>query len=246
MAGETVVTMFGDSQILKQHIYEASATPKHRLGTKLVMGDGRVFYYAKAGDTALDDGKLCQSAAPNANHKNITVAAAAAVGDTKVKVTLGASALTANYYADGYLHCNDETPEGTIYKIKSHPAASASSSVWITLYDPIWKAFTTTSDVTLTKHPYDSLIVAPTSLTAPVVGVPIIDVPANHYFWLQTFGPCSVLTEGTIVIGQNVGASTTTSGAVSAIGAYTTAVVGWTMQVNATTEYSLIFLKIAA
>lgn len=245
MAGETVRTMNSGVVIPRQSIYEESSTAKHALGDKCMVGE-RVFHYCKNGSVALADGKIVQSSAPVANYLNKPVAANVSVGATRVSFTPGATACTANQFANGYLHCNDVAPEGTIYKIKSHLACAGSVAMWVELYDPVWKAMTTSSEVTLTKSPWDEVIIAPNGgLTAPIVGVPLIDVTASYYFWAQTWGPAPVLTQGTIVIGQPVGLGGTADGAIGPMAADTTDVVGVTMQVNASTEYSLIFLKIA-
>ena len=39
---------------------------------------------------------------------------------------------------------------------------------------------------------------------------------ANYYGWIQTSGPCSVLTSGTVVLGQAAVRSDTTAGAIEA------------------------------
>ncbi len=42
----------------------------------------------------------------------------------------------------------------------------------------------------------------------PIIGVPNVDVGDNEYFWLQTWGPCPILNDGTTVYGENVVGST--------------------------------------
>ncbi len=242
-----VRSMAQPSRIVKQSIYDISVDPLAPLGHRLPLGDGRVFHYARAGAVALSDGKLTQSSIPEAQHSDMLITPVAAIGDTKVTVTLGSTAAAANLYAEGTLHFNNEIPEGSYYKVANHPAAALSTNLVVTLYDPLVKAtVAATSKATLTKNPYDGVIITPTGgLSAPPMGVPIVDVTIAYYFWLQTWGPCAVLTSGTIVIGQNVGWITGADGQVGLVSAYTTVVVGSVMQVNATTEYSLIFLRIA-
>lgn len=233
--------------IVKQSIYATSADQLHPLGTRLEVGD-RVFHYAKAGLVALDDGKLLQGSIIVSTHVDCLVAATTVIGDTRVKITLGnTNSITANQYAEGYLHFNNEIPEGTAYKIAGHAAATYSTAVWINLMDPMYKVATiSVSKASLCKNPWDSLLVGPTAaLTAPPMGVAIVDIPISYYFWAQTWGPCAVLTTGTIVAGQNVGWITGVDGGVGLMSAYTTAKVGVVLSVNATTEYSLIFLTLA-
>lgn len=245
--GDAVKTMRSRFVIPRQSIYEESAAAKHAFGDMCCLPGSRLFVYCKNGAVALTDGIIVQAAAPLANHKNRALNAAAAIGALKVQVAFGATAAAANYYSEGYLHFNDVAPEGTIYKVKSHLAISGSDNVWINFYDPLWKAATTSSEVTLTKAKEDSVIILPnTGLTAPAVGVPLIDITASYYFWAQCYGPCPVLTQGTVVIGQPVTVGGTTDGAVGPCTAVTDARFGDVMQVNASTEYSLIFLKISA
>lgn len=250
MAGEQVRTMRSRFVIPKQSIYEESSTALHSLGDCCALPGGRIFTYCKNGAVALMDGHLLQAAVPVLAHLNCVLGASAVVGATKLYVTFGASSAAANYYAEGYLHFNDEIPEGTYYKVKSHLAIPGSTSIYVNLYDPLVKAATiAVSQVTLTKAKEDSLIVAPNAgLSAPLVGVSLIDVTIGYYFWAQTYGPCAVLvsTGATIVIGQPVGLGGTDDGAIGPIAAFTTDVVGTTMRVNAATEYALIFLKISA
>jgi len=248
-----VNSMGKSGDIVKQTIYEQSVTQNARLGARLEIGDGRVFHYARNGGVAIIDGVILQGAVPVANHLNCTAAASAAIGDKVVKLTLGATLATANQYAEGYVHFNDEIPEGSLYKIAGHAAVAQSGIITLNLYDPLVKAVViSSSQATLTKNPYDGLLVAPNAaLTQRVVGVSLIDVDINYYFWAQTWGPCVVLVQGTLVIGMGVGLGGSVDGAVGPIpqtgnAANDTAVaVGTVMQVNASTEYALIDLRLA-
>lgn len=232
---------------IKMGIYETSATLPDgaRLGMRLAMDDGRVFRLAKAGAVALAAGKMCQGAPPVANHLNCAVAEAVPVGKMGIKVTIGATAMEKDQYRDGTLHVNDVDSEGYIYKIKSNPAIPSSGTGYIELYDPVAKALTTSSEVTFCKNLWDGTVVVPSGgLTQAPAGVPIVDVPPNHYYWSQVRGPAAVLTQGTVVIGQKVGIGGAADGACGPVAAVTTATWGFVMRVNASTEYSLIFLQI--
>jgi hypothetical protein len=233
---------------IKMGIYQTSDTLPDggRIGMKLRIDDGRVFKLAKAGVVALAAGKAVQGVVPVVAHLNCAVAEAAADEAVKVKVTLGATAAAANLYAEGTLHVNAAAGAGYCHKIRGHAAIAASGSDYFTLYDPLAKALTTASKVTLTKNLWDSVVIAPAGgLTAAIAGVPVVDVPANNYFWCQTAGQAPVLTQGTVVIGQNVGLGGTADGACGPVALDTTVIWGYVMRVNASTEYSLIFLQIA-
>jgi hypothetical protein len=233
---------------IKMGIYEtSSAMPDGgKIGARLKVGE-RIFKLAKAGAVDLAAGKAVQGAVPVANHLNCSVAEATAVGATRIKVTLGATAATANQYAEGTLHVNDVDGEGYVYRIKSHDAIDSAGTGYFNLYDEVAKALTTNSQVTLTANLYSGVVIAPNGgLTAAIAGVPPVDVTAAYYFWCQVAGPAAVLTQGTVVIGQKVGLGGTTDGACGPVAADVTVTWGYVMRVNASTEYSLIFLTIGS
>lgn len=231
-----------------EEIYKTYATAKQRLGTKLETPDGRVFRFSRAGAVALAPGKLHQAALPIANHLNCAVQAAAAIGATSVVVTFGATAGALNLYKDGYLAVNDATGEGHYYRVKSHAAIAGSDNVRIYLYEdsPLKIALTTSSEVTLVHNKYQDVLIHASPPTATLVGVALCDVTIAYYCWLQTRGPCNVLTQGTLVIGDFCVPSATVDGAVMPSAAFETdgPLVGRVMRVNADTEYSMIDLAL--
>jgi len=236
--------------ILAQGILEQSSTAKHELGTIYEAPDGRKFVYCSAGASALAAGKLLQAAAPEANHSNKAVKAAAAIGVYKVTGAIGATALTADMYKDGWLHINDATGEGHGYRIETHLAYSASGAACVYhLKDAIRVALAaSTSEYTLCKPRGAGVILCPTTLTSVPMGVPLIAVTAGYYFWSQVKGPAAVLQGGSGVIGTGVvpsAGSGAVAGAVmpEASGSITVR-VGTLMRVNASTEYSLVNLNI--
>jgi len=237
----------GPAKIYAQRLYEASLTQKHHLGMVRPVSDNRTFVYTKAGSVDLAAGKMCQAAAPVADHLNQLVKANAAVGDKEVVMAIGATALTANQYHEGWLHVNDATGEGFVYKIRGHKAYAASATdVKILLYDGIRKALVAdVSEVTLTRNRYDSVILMPTAPSSSPVGVPPIDVPAGRYFWLQLAGASVCLADGTLIVGTPCVTSDIVSGAVEDFvpGTSLDTVVGRVLQVNANTEYALIDLR---
>lgn len=208
------------ADVAAQGLFEISSTQLHDLGEVIRTSDGRTFRYAKAGAVDLVAGKLNQAAAEITNHQDLTPSAAA-IGATQVTVTLGATAATANYYAGGYLIVTTSAGVGNIYLIKSHPAASSSGSLTITLDEPIAVALTTSSRIDLVPNPLSAVVVNPTSATSAPVGVNNIAVTAGYYFWLQTGGVTSVLAKGALVVGTQVFASDTTAGAVEPIAGVT-------------------------
>ena len=133
-------------------------------------------------------------------------------------------------------------------KIASHPAHvhGTDPSVVITTYDPVVTAITQAgTQVTIHKSKYYKVIVAPHAETSALVGVTPRDIPADHFFWVQTTGPMSVLTNGTVVVGNAcVRSGASIAGAVAPASDNVLQEVGQVMVVNANTEYSLIDLML--
>ncbi len=229
---------------------ESQYGAEHQLGDTLLYGD-RWFRWSKAGDTALAPGKLCIAAAPVSTHVDMLLSAAVAAGGRVLTPTLGATnAMTANQYKYGYLVINKATGFGAAYKIKSHPAAAASATCEFTLYDDLEKAVDTTTEVSVRKNKYDSVIVLPTgAITNVLLGVPLLDVTAAYYFWLQVKGPAPVLvdTANTLVIGETCGAanSVAVAGAVALRADATTVNVGTVLYIGTAAEYALVDLALA-
>lgn len=184
--------------VIQQGIWEDSSTAKHKLGTRMQLADGRVFYYTLNGAAAGVAGTLHECLAAAANHTNKNVSAAA-IGAKSIDVTVGATAVTANQYAEGFLGVQDGTGEGHYYKIKSNTACSASGTTTVTLYDPIRVATVAsgTSEASLIYNPYYKTVKAAT-VTNMVVGLCNFVVTASYYFWLQTWGPAIVLGSAAI------------------------------------------------
>lgn len=233
----------GAIQITSADLTSNSSTQEMELGSLAYTADGRSFRYCKAGGTALVPGKLQQAAAEITNHQNLTPAAAA-IGATSVTVTLGNTAVTANYYANGYMVGTVTPGQGYMYKIKSHPAADASATVVLTLEDPLLVALTTNSRVDLVANQYQSVIVNPTTATSNPVGVAVYPITAAYYGWLQVGGVCPVLVDDqTVVVGTNVAASNQAAGACEPHTGVQ-AIVGRAVTGGATTEYVAVNLAL--
>jgi len=236
---------------------------KHRLGTKMVFADGRVFYYGKAGE-AITAGKVAMMKTPNSDHiKDLAVASAAAVGATQIVVTNGGSTavtgsgkFTGNFttegdLVDGYVFVNDAAGEGQVWSIRDHSTAATGASLTIDFHDgdSVRTALTTSSEVGIAVSPYSSAEVWDCNdIDGIVLGVPTCDQTSGYYGWYQTAGPCAVLTNGTVVLGKNVMTGSTTDGSVDVIADDSSAefILGGVMAVGATTEYSAVFLNIGA
>jgi hypothetical protein len=211
---------FRDS-VITQPAFVSSADQLHSLGQRAESADGRKFRYVKAGASALVVGNMIQAPAELTNHDQLTPSAAS-IGATEISVTLGATAVTANQYADGWI-CIDTTPAlGYFLKIKSHPAAALSAAVVLTLRpeDALPVAITTSTRITLVPNPYKAVIQTPVStLTGATVGAAIYPITAAEFGWIQTGGPAAVLIAGTPGVGLAVVVPGTAAGCVVVDGA---------------------------
>ena len=197
---------YGDEKV-------TGTTKLHPYGTRMVLPDGRVFYYGQT-DGAQTAGAICQSAVGIPNHDMDLATNTASAGDKSVTVTLGGTAAAEDLYAEGYLYVNDGTGEGHNYKIRQHDAIGSGGSGAINLMDgdPIATGFAAATIVGLAKNPYKDFIVYPTTPTGHAVGVAATDFDDDDYGWLQTWGPAAVLCDVAFVIGNHVRVSDGTAG----------------------------------
>lgn len=191
-----------------------NADSSHNMGELVWLSDDRAFRYAKAGASNISHGKLQKKPAASANYTNKAVNAAVAIGGKVVTFTPGASAATANEYAEGYLVVNDATGEGYSYKVSGHLANAGSVELSVNLTDPIRVALTTSSEVTLVHNFWNGVIEA-TGATTFAAGVPVVDVTAGDYAWLQTKGVASVLIGAAATAGAQLMGDASTAGAVT-------------------------------
>ena len=188
-------------------------TKLHPYGTRMVLPDGRVFYYGQT-NGAQTAGAICQSAVGVANHDMDLATTTASAGDKSVTVTLGGTAAAEDLYAEGYLYVNDGTGQGHNYKIRQHDAIGSGGSGAVNLMDgdAIATGFEAATIVGLAKNPYKDFIVYPTTSTGHAVGVAATDFDDDDYGWLQTWGPAAVLCDVAFVIGNHVRVSDGTAG----------------------------------
>lgn len=199
-----------------QSPFVTSATQQETLGTKRFDRRGNIYRYAKAGSTALSAGKMTVAAGIAAAVTN-KAAVAAAAGTKALTLTVASATYPANYFAGGDFHINDADGEGYKYEIATSSAVAAGTSISITLVDGIKKALTTSSEFTLVHSPFMATAISTTEESEPT-GVPLVDVPANHYYWSQTGGEGICLIAGTPAVGSNLTLSST-AGALTTISA---------------------------
>lgn len=237
--------MTSQPQSFPQGLFSEDTVKNASFGAKASTADGRTYRYCKAGASALVAGKVFDGPASVANHKNVTCAVAA-VGASSITVTLGATAATANQYADGVIVINDVTGQGFTYGIKSHPAADSAATLKLTLHadETVLEALDATSQASLVANRYNGVIIHAATETGVPVGVAIKDITAASYGWIQTGGPVACLSDATVgTIGSSVAASASTDGACT-IGDGILAPIGYADQLMVSTEYNPITLTI--
>ncbi len=241
------MSLSGATMITSTDIYKNDKTQMHALGQLGVDKYGDLYRYAKLATTDVVAGKLLTSLAREANHQNIALSAAAAVGATVVKPTVGATAVDANEYDEGYLIFSDVSPEGEWYRIVSHTTSAGSGAINVYLDRPLLTAATTSSEVTLVRNPWNAPAVSQLIAERPV-GVTVVDVDVSEkpYTWLKTRGVAAVLIDTAgITVGYKATISDQVDGAVGVLSDLDAEFeVGQAMATGTATEYNPIYLTI--
>jgi hypothetical protein len=241
---------------------------RHPYGTLMCLPDGRRYRFAEIGATNIVAGALCQAEVPGANFDELAVPAAVAQEATTLGITNGSTAINADDFNEGYVNVEDDIGEGHLYKIKDTPAVGSTNLASIEIERGKWQddpsagdpnskhgivvAWTTATTVGLTKNPFKDVIIHPSPNTAVLTGVTPRALAANKFGWLQVGGPASVITQGTLAIGLSCQPSSSADGAVAPFtltegtpNTEITPVCGNVMEVAATTEESLVNLRVA-
>lgn len=209
-------------------IFSTEPYAKHRLGETVETQDGKRVVYYKAGAVAVSTGALLQSPALDTAYVGLT--ATASVNALSITVTNGASALTADQFAGGYLEVTAGAGLGQIFDIISHPAAAAAATCVMVVADTVATALAG-STVTLKLNPANGAIAHPTVATGTTLGVALSDVAAGEYGWAGTRGEFPVVSDALVAaLGQTVVPSITTAGTVTLATLVTQKAVGTASQ----------------
>lgn len=223
-----------------------SAIKLHKLGTVAETADGRVFRYSLAGATNLAAGLVNTSTAKVANHTNNAVSIAAPVGQRFVSITLaGNTATTQDQYLEGHLVINDAAGVGCAYSIAGVPVIVGSGTGVIQLNEAVATALTTSSKASLAYSPYGLAIVGASAAALFSNGTNNVAVTASNYYWSQTGGIASVLSDGVIGKGSQAILSASVNGALVVEG--TSAVtqrIGVAPDATVDTKYYPVFLTL--
>jgi len=222
------------------HIHEVKTSPAHLPGTRAALDDGRVFYYTRnTGAAALARGQLMVAATPLAGHLDlVTDETFAGVGVTVLRagaITPGAAtAITADFFAGGWLIVIDDTGEALNYKIRTNTAFTAATADGvITLFDPIAVAWGAGTTVSLVANVYSDPVISVTDQVDLLAGVPTFTIPAGEA--IATVGQALTIGTGTAGAAEEDDTATTVS---------QEPLVGWNMIPLVDTEHQMVMLTI--
>lgn len=196
-------------------------TTQHNPGEGVQLADGRKFRYAFVNaSTALVAGTLNLPPAEKTNHYEINPSAAITNFTTvnQVSVTLGATAATANEYWNGFMVFSSGNNQGIEYQISYNPAITLSTAGTFTLFDFLQNSVSTSDTVDLVHNQWVNVVqsaAASASQTTRGAGVSMVSASANYACWLITKGLAPCIADGTIAVGTDLVASTSTAGAVT-------------------------------
>lgn len=191
-------------------LYRASTVKdaKWNVGDRVVLPDGRVFRYALASGTCNPEVGAYKAKKSNTNAVAPAQATGAgAVGSNTVTVTidteigvLTTGVLSKDELAGGYVVIGNGTAQHPQNRrIIGHPAlTTAGGSLTLTLDAELTTAVTVgTTNIELIESPYYNLAADNAGGEyVSFVGVPAVVASAGKYFWLQTWGPCWVTSDG--------------------------------------------------
>lgn len=227
------------------------------MGTQLMLADGRKYRFALNGAATLVIGNNISSAAVLSTDQDMTpltgtlptgFTGGATLNERAITFTHGAATTVINFFAEGYCLVTITPGFADVYKIASHIAlASAAAGDQINLWpgNAIRRVLTSSSRISLYQCQYSGVIQTAATITGAPVGVAISAPTAGQFCWLQTRGPAGVLGVGTLTIGSPAVAllSGGTAGAAAPSSASTQPIVGMVLGVEATTQASLLDLR---
>ena len=237
--------------VIQQGIFESSTVAKHKIGTRMQLADGRVFYYAETAG-ALAAGKMALAVLPTSDFDLCALDAAGVVGSKTIGITpAGSPTVAVNDFAEGWFIVHTGTTGGgQCRKIKSHDASASNSEITLVLYDPFTAVVHADATGEVIRNPYKDVTHLADD-TGTAVGVPLVVIDSGSFGWLQTWGECALFAGGAGLIGAKLIVATT-AGEVLSLSIDTTSVyngfpmeVGRNLSVTLTdTDYHASFLTI--
>ena len=225
----------GIRTLTEQDINTLSTTKQVQFGATGMTEDGRRYRYVGFGGTlAITAGKLMTAPITTnttAGYQGLTITAIGtgaqvtanlAIGATQIVITNGATAITQDQFAEGYLEIavggNSTSVTATYsYRIKGNTAAAASATFTVYLAEPLRNTtalIAGTDTANLNVSIYSGVTVNAGAATTVPVGVTVLPIvnsaSVTNYGWIQTAGPALVITDGSAILtGGGIGQSAT-------------------------------------
>lgn len=245
----------GVRQLTEQDIQTLSTTKQVEFGAIGETPDGRRFRYVGFGGTStVAPGLLMQTPPLTANYQALAITAAGtggqvtanlAAGSNTLVLTNGATAVTQDQFAEGFLNVvqTSGSSNGPIgYQIRGNSAAAATTGyIQVILAEPLRNASVLvagTDTASLALSPYSG-VQATTTVNVPVgvnINQAVNSSTVTNYGWVQSKGEVmAFLDASAVVIGNTVGPSTTTAGYIGLAVTTTKAPVGWSQVTTSST-----------
>ena len=235
-----------------------------QLGAAGVAADGRRYRYVTFGGTStIAPGRVVTVPATTANYQGLVITAVGTSGQVTANLsagsytlvlTNGATAVTQDQFAEGYLELlvGSAGASGSYsLKIKGNTAAAASGAITVFLYEPLFNTTALvpgTDTANLNTSIYSGVN---TSTTAAIVaGVTVVPVPntasVSYAGWVQTHGPALVLNDagGTITVGGGFAQSVSVAGSVVASSASAAPIIGTTRKAITASTTGPVYLRV--
>jgi len=242
---------FGDS-----NIFTPTIDQRNWLGRIWDFNNGDRFRYQKDGGSGITRAHMAATYPPDAELEDeLQGSYGVSVGETKfdMKVTTG-SGLLDHELTDGIMLVNTAGASGAgdMYIIKDNTWITGDTILYIEIADNggIRTVIDATENITLVKNKYRDVAVHATDRDAVAIGVPLVDVTADYYFWAKTRGaaPLLVDTGDSPAIGGPIGEPTGTASVAGACGVInadgTDAIWGRVLYAAAADDYALVDLML--
>jgi len=210
-----MATISGNPIISGYDLYSSSANPITDVGQLIFGSNGKAFRYTLAGE-ALVVGNVLQSSVVDTQFDDMAVAANVAIGQDKIVLTNGTTAVTANQFVGGTVEFSVTPHLGGEYTIVGHSTAANGGALTLYLDRPLRTAITSAATkATMRRSPWSGSIQLPTTQTGTPAGVAIYAIPSGEYGWVQTKGVAAVLSDNsTFAVGSALSNSVAAAGAV--------------------------------
>ncbi len=229
------------------HYLETTSSKPASLGTPYRQEQsGRSWRLSENGGTQADPGKLMVQAAHSTDFADLAPTAAVTAGSREITLTLGSTGLTAGDFEDGFAVVQDGAGEGIAYQIEGHGTYDAAATdAEIVLKEEVQVALATTSDVDLVKNLYKDVVISSTDQADKPAGVFNVQIAADAFGMIQTWGPAAVWQDTTNGVGDFLVTGSGVAGQVEVMDADGEPFIGHQGPfAGAATDYQLVYLRL--